>query len=135
MDELESKMAESDSAWKRLFDGPFGGEMVALKTAFDFELFVRCRQFGVVNDAEWVSSRLSDLDRKQTSTRTLQWNEYHLLMLKRKQFLCGRERSFATKTVLSKMAHDVTAHFRSKLLSGDCPFADAVYAKSVMLYH
>ena len=150
MHELETRLAMdyqseydnngyNDSNWKQLYNSEaFQSEIFDLKKAFEFDLFLRCKQYGVVNECELLTYKLLDLDSKQVST--MNYNEYRFLILKRKQFLCGRNESYSLQMVLSKMTHDMLYHYRCRLIYGlnNDNYNlenDMLYAKSLYIYH
>ncbi len=134
MEEL-SQRGRPESAWNALFaDDAFIEHLTKTKRAFEFDLFVRCKQIGVVNECELINYKMLDLELYDTAS--MDWSEYNLLRLRRSHFLCGRERAFSMKVVLSKMSHDFLRNYRMKLLQGfeHNLYADSLYAKAVYIY-
>eukprot|EP01083_Nonionella_stella_P109715 320220_1 len=107
--------------------------IVDLKRAFEFDLYVRCKQYGCVHECELLTCKLLDLSTTKEIS-AMDWNEYQLLRLRRKQFVCGRDESFALQTILYKMSHDMFGHFRRKLKNNESTDSRHLYTKSLVIY-
>ena len=133
-DEEPGNECRTKSEWKRLFNShQFISEILALKQAFEFELFLKCKQFGIVNECELLSYKLLNLETKRMAA--MDWNEYHLMLNKRKQFLCGRDESYSMQMVLSKTVHDMMCHYRRKLIGDHDTESHVIYAKAMYIYY